>query len=78
MIGKKLPVAFKATGSEGIILLLHFVFEELDGFDEGALSSSHDHIYRIEVFSAIEASGEVGLRVDCGVEVLTEGTSEPQ
>jgi len=70
------------------MLLIHFVFEELDSFDEGTWSSSrfdegtwsssHDHIYGIEVFSAIEASGEVGLRVDCGMEVLTGGASEPQ
>jgi len=60
------------------MLLFHFVFKELDGFDEGTLSSSHDHIYRIEVFSAIEASGEVGLRVECGMEVLTAGASEPE
>jgi hypothetical protein len=60
------------------MLLSHFVFEELDGFDKGALSSSHDHIYGIEVFSAIEASGEIGLRVDCGMEILTGGASEAQ
>jgi hypothetical protein len=60
------------------MLLLHFVFEELHCFDEGTWGSSHDHIYGIEVFSAIEASGEVGLRVDCGMEVLTEGALEPQ
>jgi len=32
----------------------------------------------IEVFSAIEASGEVGFRINCGMEVLTEGASEPE
>ena len=60
------------------MLLIHFIFEELYSFDEGTWTNSHDHIYGIEVFSAIEASGEVGLRVDCGVEVLTEGASEPE
>ena len=66
------------TGSEGIMLLLHFVFEELDSFDERTLSSGHDHIYGIEVFLAIEASGEVGLRVESGMEVFTQWASEAQ
>ena len=60
------------------MLLIHFVFEELHSFNEGTCSSSHDHINGIEVFSAIEASGEVGFRVNCGMEVLTEGASEPE
>jgi len=60
------------------MLLIHFIFEELYGFDEGTWGRSHDHIYGIEVFSAIEASGEVGFRVNCGMEILTEGASEPE
>jgi len=48
------------------------------GFNEGTCSNSHDHINGIEVFSAIEASGEVGFRINCGMEVLTEGASEPE
>jgi hypothetical protein len=35
LICEKLPVAFEATGRSGL-LLIDFMFEELDGLDEGA------------------------------------------
>ena len=58
--------------------MIDFIFEELDGLDEGTWSGGHDHIDGIEVFLAVKASGEVGLRFDCGMEVSTQRASEPQ
>ena len=54
------------------------IFEELDGLDKRTCRSGHDHIYGIEVLTTVEASGEVGFWVDCGMEVSAEGTAEPE
>jgi hypothetical protein len=71
-------VVFKGTGSKRILLLIDFVFEELYRLDEGTRRSGHDHIYGIEVLTAVKASGEIGFWVDCSMEVSTQRASEPE
>ena len=62
----------------GFRLLIYFVFEEVYGVYEAAFSGGHDHIYGVEVFLAIEASGQVGLRIDSRMKIPTQGASEAQ
>lgn len=71
-------MAFEATGRMCLCLLIDFIFEELNSLNEGARRSGHDHIYGIEVLTAVKTSGEIGFWVDCGMEVSAQGTSEPE
>ncbi len=75
LIPQKLSKAFKTIDSIG--LLIHFIFDELYSLDEAAFSNRNHHIYRVEVFPAVKASGQVGLMLDGRMEVFAYRASEP-
>jgi len=54
------------------------LFQEFHRFDKAAAGYGYYQIYRIEVFSAIKTSGQVGFRVCRGVEVIAQRTAKAQ
>ena len=60
-----------------VYLLINTVFKELHGIHEAAFSHRDNHIYRVEVFPAVKASGQVGLMFDGRMEVAAYRASEP-
>ena len=52
--------------------------EEADGIDEGAVPDGDNEVDGIEILVAAEAPGEVGLRIDGGVELGADGAEESE
>ena len=52
--------------------------KEPDSFNKTAVINNHDHVDRIEVFLTAEASGEIGLRISCGMKIATEWTEKAE
>jgi len=68
--------------AEGVLGLRGLVVklgpEEVDGLDKSAGPDLHHEVDGVEVPSASEASGQVGLRIGGGVEVRAQGTQEAE
>ena len=52
--------------------------QEADGLHEAVAFDGHDHVDGVEVSFAAEATGEVGVGFDGGVEVVAQRTHETE